>query len=75
MKRQPDDLETRVSNRKRQLIAEIIEHMKNSSRSGAAEAIDRIKYHLSELSHILKAEEWSNLSAGARLRLTEWIAR
>ncbi|HTL34442.1 MAG TPA: hypothetical protein VL326_15045 [Kofleriaceae bacterium] len=75
MKRQSDDLETRVANRKLQLITEIIEHKKNSSRSGAAEAIAKLKHHLSELTEILKANEWSNLSAGARLRLVEWIAR
>jgi len=75
MKRQPDNLESRVANRKLQLITEIIEHKKNSSRSGAAEAIDKLKHHLSELSQILKADEWTNLSAGTRLRLAEWIAR
>jgi hypothetical protein len=74
MKRQPD-LETRVADRKRQLITEIIEHKKNSSRPGAAAAIDKIKYHLSELTQILKAEKWTHLSAGARLRLVEWVAR
>jgi len=75
MKRQPDNLETRVANRKHQLITEIIEHKKNSSRFGAAEEIDKIKHHLSELSQILKADEWTDLSAGARLRLAEWVAR
>lgn len=75
MKRQADDLEVRVANRKRQLITEIIEHKKNSSRSGAAEAIDRIKHHLLELSQIVKAEQWTHLSDGARLRLAEWISR
>lgn len=75
MKHQHADLETRVASRKHQLITEIIEHKKNSSRSGAAEAIDKIQRHLSELSQILKADEWTHLSAGARLRLAEWIAR
>jgi hypothetical protein len=75
MKRRPDDLETRVASRKRQLITEIIEHKKNSSRSGAAEAIDKIKHHLSELSQILNADECIDLSAGARLRLAQWVAR
>lgn len=70
-----DDLETRVANRKLQLISELIEHKKNSCRSGAVEAIAKLKHHLSELADILKANEWSNLSSGARLRLTEWIAR
>ena len=71
----PDDLEVRVSNRKRQLIGEIIEHKKNSSRYGAADAIDKIKHHLLELSQIVKADEWRNLSADARVRLADWIAR
>ncbi len=70
-----DDLETRVANRKRELITEIVEHKKNSSRYGAAEAIDKIKQHLSELSQILNASECSALSAPARLRLVEWMAR
>jgi len=75
MKRRTDDLETRVANRKHQLITEIIEHKKNSSRFGAVEAIDKIKHHLSELSQILKTDEWTNLSAGTKLRLAEWVAR
>ena len=70
-----DDLEVRVTNRKQQLIAEIIEHKRNSSRFGAAEAIDRIKDHLLELSQILKANKWPQLSEGARVRLGEWVAR
>ena len=75
MKRQHDTLETRVAERKRELITEIIEHKKNSSRYGAAEAIDKIKLHLSELPQILKTGEYSNLGEGTRLRLLEWIAR
>ena len=75
MMRKPDDLEMRVANRKLELITEIIEHKKNSSRYGAAEAIDKIKHHLSELSQILKAHEWPKLSAEARLRLVDWVAR
>lgn len=75
MKRHADDLEARVANRKHQLITEIIEHKKNSSRSGAAEAVDKLKHHLSELSQILKADEWTHLGADARLRLAEWVAR
>jgi hypothetical protein len=75
MKRQPDDLEARVANRKRQLTTEIVEHMKNSSRAGATVAIARIKHHLWELSQIVKADGWTDLSAGTRLRLAEWIQR
>lgn len=75
MKRLPDDLETQVASRKRELITEIIEHKKNSLRSGAAEAIGKLTHHLSELSQILKADEYPSLSASARLRLAEWVAR
>lgn len=75
MKSRPDDLETRVASRKRELITEIIEHKKNSSRSGAAEAIGKITHHLSELSQILDADKLTTLSAGARLRLAQWVAR
>lgn len=69
------DLETRVANRKRELIAEIIEHKKNSSRYGAADAIDRIGKHLLQLSQILSSESRRELSAGTRLRLADWVAR
>jgi prephenate dehydrogenase len=75
MKHKPDDLETRVANRKLQLVTEILEHKKNSSRYGAAEAIDKIKDRLSQLTEILKAQEWAQLSAEARTRLVDWVAR
>jgi prephenate dehydrogenase len=75
MKRRPDELETRVASRKLELITEIIEHKKNSSRSGAAEAIGKITHHLSELSQILNAGKCTDLSAAARLRLAQWVAR
>ena len=74
MKRMPVDLETQVASRKLELITEIIEHKKNSSRYGAAEAIGKLTHHLSELSQILKADE-TQLSAGTRLRLAQWVAR
>jgi len=72
------DLEARVANRKRELISEMVEHKKNSSRAGAAEAIDAIKARLSELAHIEKegvVDGWANVGPKARLRLDEWIAR
>lgn len=75
MKPRTDDLEARVASRKRQLITEIIEHKKNSLRSGAGEAIDRLKDQLSELSQILNANAVTDLSAGARMRLAQWVAR
>jgi hypothetical protein len=73
MKPASDDLETRVANRKRQLISEIIEHKKNCSRSGAAEAIGKLTSHLSELSQIMSAG--AELGAGAKLRLADWVTR
>ena len=72
------DLETRVANRKRDLISELVEHKKNSSRVGAAEAVDKIKAQLSELAHIVKegvVDGWANVGPRARLRLDEWMAR
>ncbi|MFN0248677.1 MAG: hypothetical protein ACKV2T_17440 [Kofleriaceae bacterium] len=74
----PTDLESRVESRKRELISEIVEHKKNSSRAGAAEAIDRAKSRLAELAHILKdgvVDGWANVRPSAKLRLDEWIAR
>ena len=71
------DLETRVTNRKRDLISEIVE-LKKSSRVGAAEAIDKLKARLSELAHIVKegvVDGWANVGAHAQRRLDDWIAR
>jgi hypothetical protein len=75
--RQPD-LEARVASRKQELISEILEHKKNSSRLGAADAIDKIKGRLTELAHILKegvTEGWANVQPNARLKLDEWISK
>jgi len=75
----PSDLETRVANRKQELISEIIEHKMNSSRFGAADAIEKIKARLSILAHIVReegvADGWANMSPSAKLKLDEWIAR
>lgn len=72
------NLEARVENRKRELISEIVEHKKNSSRACAAEAIDRAKARLSELAHIVKEgviDGWANVGPSAELELDEWMAR
>lgn len=72
------DLETRVANRKRELIAEIVENKKNSSRPGAAEAIDKAKARVSELAHIVKegvVDGWANVGPSTKLKLDEWMAR
>ena len=74
----PPDLETRVENRKRELISEIVEHKKNSSRAGAAAAIDKAKARLSDLAYIVKVgvvDGWANVGPSAKLKLDEWIAR
>ena len=73
----PHDLETRVENRKRELIAEIVEHKKNISRVGAAAEIEILKARLSELARILKegvVDGWANVGPRAKLKLDAWIA-
>ena len=74
----PPDLETRIANRKQELIAEIVENKKNSSRAGAAEAIDRAKVRLSDLARIVKecvVDGWTNVGPSAKVKLEEWMAR
>jgi hypothetical protein len=71
-------LEAQVTARKAELIAEIIEHKMNSSRAGAAEAVDMLKARLSELAHIVKegvVDGWANVGPAARTRLDQWMAR
>lgn len=71
------DLETRVANRKQELIDEIVEY-KKGSRLDAAEAVDRLKARLAELSHIVKegvVDGWANVGQRARQRLEEWLAQ
>jgi hypothetical protein len=65
------DLETRVANRKRELISELVEHKKNSSRARAAGAIDQIKDRLAELTDILKA----GVGPRVDLKLAQWMAK
>ena len=78
MKHQRLDLETRVTNRKLDLISEIIDHKKNSSRGAAAAEIDRLKAHLSDLAVIVKegvVDGWANVGPRARARFDEWLAK
>jgi prephenate dehydrogenase len=63
----PADLEARVANRRRELIAEIIEHKKNSCRYGAAEAIQRLSDQLGELASFVKQDN--------QQAITDWLAR
>jgi len=72
------NLEARITYRKQLMIAEIVEHKKNCSRVGAAEAVDKLKDRLSELAHLVKASMvggWANVGPSATLELEEWIAR
>ena len=72
------DLETRVARRKQELISEIVEHKRNSSRAGAAEAVDQIKTRLTELARIVKVgvvDGWANVGPSAKLELDAWVAR
>ena len=70
----PLDLETRVSTRKSELIAELIEY-KKGSRLDAAEAIDRIRDRLADLARIVKDSGNGVFDDRARTRLTTWMAR
>ena len=72
-----EDLETRVANRKRELITEIIE-FKKSSRVDAAESIERLKSRLSDLAYLMKegvVDGWANVDERSRVKLDAWIAR
>lgn len=72
-----EDLETRVANRKRELITEIIE-FKKSSRVDAAESIERLKSRLSDLAYLMKegvVDGWANVDECSRVKLDAWIAR
>jgi len=74
----PTDLESRVAARKQELISELLEHKKNSSRSGAAESVDKLKARLAELAHIVKegvVDGWSNVGPRAKLKLDEWMSK
>ena len=71
-------LEARVAKRKQNLIAEIIEHKKNSSRLGAADAIAGLKARLSDLDRIVKkgvVGGWARVGERAQRRLDAWTAR
>ncbi len=72
-----EDLETRVANRKRELITEIIE-FKKSSRVDATESIERLKARLSDLAYLMKegvVDGWANVGERSRVKLDAWIAR
>ncbi|HEY6036893.1 MAG TPA: hypothetical protein VIV58_21590 [Kofleriaceae bacterium] len=70
----PLDLETRVSTRKSELIAELIEY-KKGSRLDAAESIERIRDQLADLARIVKDTGNGVFDDRARTRLATWMAR
>lgn len=72
------DLQIRVERRRRDLISEIVEHKKNSSRAGAADAIDRGTQRLADLARIVKSgvvDGWAALGPDAKRALDEWMSR
>lgn len=72
-----EDLETRVANRKQELITEILE-FKKSSRVDRAESIELLKARLSDLAYLMKehvANGWANVGERSRIKLDAWIAR
>ena len=66
------DLDSKITSRKLELISEIKEHKKNSSRSGAVEAIGRISAHLAELALIVKE---GDADRNSKSKLVQWLAR
>jgi hypothetical protein len=73
----PPDLETRVANHKRDLIAKLVE-LKADTQDGAAEARDLLKKRLSELHHLVKeglVNGWANVSDVTRVRLDNWLTK
>ena len=71
------DLEVRVADRKRELIAELIENKKRSGLA-AVEAVDAIKRRLSQLDHLVKTnvvDGWQTISDSGRAKLELWIDR
>ncbi|HVK88424.1 MAG TPA: hypothetical protein VM513_30100 [Kofleriaceae bacterium] len=71
-------LEAKVTARKAELIAEIIEHKMNCSRAGAANEVDRLKARLSDLARIVKegvVDGWGNVGPKARIKLEQWMEK
>jgi hypothetical protein len=67
----PLDLATQVSNRKRDLIEEIIEY-KKGSRLDAKDVIERLQGQLTDLAQIVKLGANDESS---KVRLVAWMAR
>ncbi|HEY0251483.1 MAG TPA: hypothetical protein VGC41_08140 [Kofleriaceae bacterium] len=68
------DLESKVANRKHELIMQMVERKRHSARFGAGEDIVRIEGLLTELAQITPTN-WEDVEHKAKLRLAEWIKR
>ena len=69
-------LEQRISARRAELIAKLIDH-RGSVHLDEAEAGDKVKAKLSELAHIMRenvVDGWSELGDGVKLKLEGWLA-
>ncbi len=70
------DLESRVTARRAELIAKLIE-LKADTRREAIEARDKLKAKLSELAHIVKwgiVDGWASLGGPVTHKLDQWLA-
>ena len=68
-------LEQRISARRAELIAKLIDH-RGSVHLDEAEAGDKVKAKLSELAHIMRenvVDGWSELGDGVKLKLEGWL--
>ena len=70
------DLESRVTARRAELIAKLVE-LKADTRREAIEARDKLKAKLSELAHIVKwgiVDGWASLGDPVTHKLDQWLA-
>jgi len=73
---QPADLQSRISMRRAELI-KVLAELKTDNRGGAAEARDKLKARLSELSHVVKwgvADGWASVGEAVAEKLEQWLA-
>lgn len=71
-----ESLESRVTRRKHELISELHEHKRNSSRGAAMGEVERLKLRLSDLEQIVKhrlGAGWANVDASTAVQLDAWI--
>jgi hypothetical protein len=70
------DLESRVTARRAELIAKLVE-LKADTRREAIEGRDKLKAKLSELAHIVKwgiVDGWASLGGPVTHKLDQWLA-